>query len=56
MKRIHIFLLIGIAVVFGAGYAFFLLQRGTKGMAPSMIEHAAIAPLGSGITGVQKIQ
>lgn len=56
MKRTHLFLLIGLAAVFVAGYAFFLLQQGTKGMPPSMIEHAAIAPLGSSVSGAQKIQ
>lgn len=56
MKRTHLFLLIGLATVFVAGYAFFLLRQGTKDMAPSMIEHAAIAPLGSSVIDAKKIQ
>ncbi len=56
MKRIHIFLLVGLAVVFIAGYVFVLERRGTEKMAPSLIEHAAIAPLGSSVVGAQKIQ
>jgi hypothetical protein len=56
MKRGYLFLLIGCAIVFAVGYAFFLRQSGIKKMAPSMIEHAAIAPLGSSVVHTQKTQ
>ncbi|MBI5913642.1 hypothetical protein HY839_04360 [Candidatus Azambacteria bacterium] len=56
MKYFFIAAGVGFVAILVAGYAFFLLQRGTKDMAPSMIEHAAIAPLGSGMPSARKIQ
>ncbi|MCR4322660.1 MAG: hypothetical protein NUV61_01055 [Candidatus Azambacteria bacterium] len=56
MKRIHLSLLIGLALVFVAGYVFVLSRGGTENMAPSMIEHAAIVPLGSGVSVAREIQ
>jgi len=56
MKRTNLFLLIGLAAVFVAGYAFFLLKQGIKEMPPSLMEHAAIVPIGSGVSVAREIQ
>lgn len=56
MKHLYFVAIIGCAAVFIAGYAFFLLQRGMKEMPPSLMEHAAIAPIGSNISVARQIQ
>lgn len=56
MKYFFLAAIIGLAAACAAGYGFFLLQYGTEKLPPSMIEHAAITPLGSGMSSSREIQ